>query len=61
MIASTIENILKNKGAVLVFFENENILKDFEESSYVESFKQKLNSVSEKSFDRDFYIKKATS
>ena len=61
MIASTIMNILKKKGAALVFFEDEDKLREFEKSSYIDHFKDKMNIVTEKSCDRDFYIKKATS
>ena len=61
MIASTIMKILNRKGAALVFFEDEDKLRDFVKSSYIDHFKNKLNIVTEKSCDRDFYIKKATS
>ena len=53
-------NVLKKKGAILVFFEDEDKLIEFEKSSYVDHFKDKMNIVTEKSLNRDFYIKKAT-
>ena len=52
---------MAKKGAILLFFENEKKLREFEKSSYVDHFKDKMNIVTEKSFDRDFFIKKATS
>ena len=60
MIASTIINSIKKKGSIIVFFEDENKLRDFEKTSYCDHFKDKMNIVTEKSFDRDFYIKKST-
>ena len=60
MIASTIINSLKKKGSIIVFFEDENKLRDFEKTSYCDHFKDKMNIVTEKSFNRDYYIKKAT-
>ena len=52
-------NVLKKKGAILVFFEDEDKLIEFEKSSYVNHFKDKMNIVTEKSLNRDFNIKKA--
>jgi hypothetical protein len=52
---------IKNKGAILVFFENEVELERFKNSSYTEHFKKNMSVVTEKTYDRDFLIKKATS
>ena len=35
------------KGAVLVFFEDESKLRDFEKSNYVDQFKNKIHVITE--------------